>query len=425
MRYHIMVCTSKHAQILNEIAQLSWEFLERNNYAVDDGLCPDLKTGAITLLLTDLSFKLPPEFVKPNPQCKILPGLSGNIQLKNFEIELKIQNNSWTQTGLWLPAGAKGVIKCDNFLPDIHVQIGSHTESLVNCTPPWKRWPNVISNLILTESPPTIISPFGGIIYFFLGMLAEENSSKLSFKFEGFSQYPRIKFDDDSIWQQTKDIEVPWGELDIGSVIFTLPTEYLKKINQVDEIQKTFFIIVNEISQFMASPPERTFRIVFDVQLASPLPNPCYPLVLLIEDIEGILINRGQPNHSLYTAIIYMAIILIPEECIYSVTEMALGNVCAASIFQKLFQEFDPIQFLEGNAPTLFQELWEIHTKFDLGLLPKVLEKFQNSPHETSGIPEDMWISFAHQVCTIGERNFIKFLDRAKPHSSPYFKLPL
>jgi hypothetical protein len=150
--------------------------------------------GVLPTLLIEVSPRLPPEFVKPNHQGKILPGITGNIQLKDFEIELMIEEDVWIQTGLWLPVGAKGVMKCDNFYPDVYVQIGSHTESLVNCAPPWKRWPHVISILPLTESLVIVASPFGGIVYFVLEMGAFFLPSRLVFQFEGFSQYPRIQF---------------------------------------------------------------------------------------------------------------------------------------------------------------------------------------------------------------------------------------
>jgi hypothetical protein len=37
LRYNVMVCTPKDTQILNDIAQNFWFFLERNNYAVEMG----------------------------------------------------------------------------------------------------------------------------------------------------------------------------------------------------------------------------------------------------------------------------------------------------------------------------------------------------------------------------------------------------
>lgn len=219
----------------------------------------------------------------------------------------------------------------------------------------------------------------------------------------------------DQFWEQTKDLDVPWGELDIGSVIFTLPSESLRKIKNPKNIQNMFDTIVKEISQFMAFPLERAYRIVFDIQLTSSEPNSSYPLVFLIKDINGILIENSKPNDALFSAVTYMGIISIREESLDSVTEMALATVCAASIFQKLFKGFNPISFLGDNAPKLFPELWEIHTQFDSRLLPKVLKKFQDASIPPSDAPEGMWISFVREICSIGEKNFTKLLEKAKP----------
>lgn len=246
-----------------------------------------------------------------------------------------------------------------------------------------------------------------------LGIINADDNYSLKFTFEGFSQYPRIQWDNPEIWESTKDIDVPWGELDVGNVIFTLPTGKLKEIDNVPAIQKMFDLITQEISSFMAYSLDIPYRVIFDIQLSGPEPNSSYPLVFLMDSIDEIFHNN-KPTKGLFSAVTYMGILSIKEETVDSTTEMALATLCSASIFQKIFPDFDPISFLGDSAPKLFLQLWEIHTNFDKNLLPKVLQKFQDDTAGSSD-SEDMWINFVKGVCEIGDRNFTKLLEHAKP----------
>jgi len=415
LRYYIMVCDEGHDDQLIDISESSWEFLRKTNYSTDQGICPELTHGIVAVLLIDLYTKLPLDHIHAIPEAKFLPGLTGDVTLGEFEIERDIQNETWISTGLWLPAGTIGTIESAEPLPDVHVQIGSHHESLVTKQAPWKRWPLTVSVSPLSETVTRVASPFGGIVYIAVNNMAQEIQKHVVLKFKNFCHHPTADYRDPSIWEATKDIQAPWGEIVANNVIFTLPSDTMRSIQDFSTIFKKFEIIVEELSKYMSYDVDRPYRFVFDIELPDEQPSCGYPLVFQLEDVSGILCEFHKPSNQLFTAVTLMAIVSIRENCFDDVTETAIATIATSVIFRKIFDGFDPFDFAGYMLPTLFHELWEIHTNFDENLIPTTLKKFQDPSFQVSDVPDDMWISFVREMCRIGKRDFTKLLERSRP----------
>lgn len=415
LRYYIMVCDEGHAEQLEEISQYAWDFLNRTNYHTDAGICPDITHGIVVVLLLDLYTKLPQDKVKPIPEHEIFPGKTGEVEKGDFNITIQLQNETWISTGLWLPAGAVAQVECKEPMPDIHVQIGSQHESLLTKQGPWKRWPSTVSVFSLGEKVTQVVTAFGGIVYIAVNNMAEQEPRPINITFHNFCHHPMADMDDPSIWDKTKDIDVPWGELKAGQVIFTLPTPIMRKIDNFQTIYEKFKIIVDGITEYMSYVADRPYRFVFDVELPEDCPSCGYPLVFCVEDLEGILESFDAPSTQLFTAVTLMTIVSIREDCFDQITETAIATIATSVIFKKLFPDFDPLEFTGISLPTLFHELWEIHSRYDPTLIPKTLEKFQDPAYPVSDVPEDMWISFVREMCRIGKRDFTKLLERSRP----------
>ena len=416
LRYYIMVCDdSKHAEKLEEIFKYAWDFLIKTNYHTEEGICPDVTHGIVVVLLLDLYSKLPQDQVKPIPEHEEFPGKTGNVQLSDFQITIQLQNETWISTGLWLPAGVIATVECESPMPDIHVQIGSQHESLLAKPGPWKRWPSTVSVFPLTEKETSVVTAFGGIVYIAVNNSNEQDPRPLTINFHGFCKHPMADCDDPKVWEETKDIDVPWGELKAGNVIFTLPSSELRNIDNFDLINEKFKIIVTEIINYMKFKLERPYRFVFDIELPDDCPSCGYPLVFSVDDIDGILRSFDQPTAQLFTAVTLMSIVSLREDVFDQVTETAIATIATSIVFQKLFPDFNPLEFAGISLPTLFHELWEIHSRFDPELIPKTLQKFQDPSYQLLDAPEDMWIAFVRETCRIGKRDFTKLLERSRP----------
>jgi hypothetical protein len=361
-------------------------------------------------MLYDLSLKLPPSKVTAFPEHSTFPGETGESVPGPPELAVQMALEAWMPTGLWLPAGVIAAIDCDDAHPDVHIQIGSHHESLLEQPGPWRRWPLVITLRALDAAHVEIASPFGGIVY--LIALAEDPPEPFTMRLQGFVKYPCKDANDPAVWEETKDCEVPWGEIFAGGVIFTLPTEELKKLD-VAVIDAKFTLIVGEIRKYIGEVPPQPFRIVFDVAVP-PSPSGRYPLVFLQDEMDGIMNRFGEPSPELFRAVMLMVVGAIREGSLDDQTATAITAVASSVIFQKLFTGFDPLDFEGIPKPTLFSELWEIQKK-DPKVIPATVGRTRDQSWPTWGVQDDMWIAFVRELCKIGKKDFTKWLERAWP----------
>lgn len=286
------------------------------------------------------------------------------------------------------------------------VQIESHSDSLLSKKEPWKRWPKLISEFKLKNDSVVVGSPFGGIVYV---LLNNEVQKSVRLVFDGFSRYPRSVVSDPSIWEKTKDIDVPWGELDTGRIIFTLPSSKLRKIPDFNKIKDVYDVILNRISGFLSCSLNRKLRIIFDIDFLESEVG--YPLFLNIDQIDDVLFEIDHPTAGLFNAVFSLTLAHIHFGIFENQVEHALASVAAADIMKKLFPDFDPFNYDGIKLPLLFSELWEINCNFDNNLISLTLSKFQGGDYPVS---EDTWIDFLKEMCILGKRDFTKLFENWK-----------
>jgi hypothetical protein len=397
LRCYVMVCDESRCEELEQLMEYSWDFLKRNGYSTPSGLCPDVAHSTVALLLFDLSNKLPPSKVQPFPEHSNFPGdLSAPMTSLSIELTLPLELEIWRSTGLWLSAGTLGIIECDEPQPDVLVQIGAHTENLICKQGPWLRWPLVATLRPLDSKRTEIATSFGGIVYVSVSIFAQNAPPPVTLRFEGFVKHPAA----------------PWGEIIAGGAIFTLPTRELIKLN-VKLIDQKFALIIEEMRRFLGTGGPSSFRFVFDIELAA---GDCvrYPLVFLVDDVPGILNHFEEPCAELFKAVQLMANGSIKENCLDQQTEEAVATIAACVIFQKLFPEFDPFEFPAITLPALFNDLWEIQ-RCCPKVIPETVVKVQQPGPPPALVPDDMWIMFVRELCTVGQLNFTRVLEKSRP----------
>jgi hypothetical protein len=233
-------------------------------------------------------------------------------------------------------------------------------------------------------------------------------------KFRGFAKYPMADMENPELWKQTRDFDVPWGEIVIGPLIFTVPTSVMREIGDFSAIYHIYGFLITELSNFIGPVVDHSYRIVFDVDLPGDQPVFGYPLLFRIEAIDGILIHLNSVSDDLFSVFSLIAVLTL-RDCFDLATETALGALAASVICKKLFPSFDPLALAGLSLPVLFNELWEIHTTLDPTVISRTLATFQDPDYEVADVPEDMWIAFVKVLSRNGKRNFTKLLERAKP----------
>jgi hypothetical protein len=348
----------------------------------------------------------------------VFPGVTGAVSLLEWPVKLSLKPDMWVSTGLWLPAGVAGQIALAKPLDNVSIQVGSHCESLLVQPGPWKRWPSVTTEFELSKTNVDLGSIFGGIVYAVLSpQVPEEAPASLDVKmtFRNLCQYPRFLHSDPAVWKATKDIDVPWGEIDFGDIIFTLPAASMRRIRDFDRLKKKYDEMLSQLTGFMSHKIEQPYRIVFDIELPEDGPRFSYPSVLLLDDIEGVLIDLETPNMNLFKALSLIAIVSIREDCFDVQIETALASAAAAIVFKGIFPKFDPFHFDGLTLPPLFAELWKIHNSFDKSLIPALVGVFQDPDYPIAEGPEDLWVAFVRELCHLGKRNFTKFFGSVRP----------
>ena len=413
-RYYMNCNDERQNQSLIDLSTHAWNYLTRTNYSQNGLICRDISQCIVALLILELYRKIPLRLTKTIPEVEYFPGLpdqSISSSLSDFTRQIELPDSSWVTTGLYLPPGCIGIVKSPDIFPDISILVGSHSESLLMKEGPWKRWPLVTFGFSINDDSIEVGSQFGGIIY----VSSEDiDVEALELDFEGFSEYPRFCDSDPSVWERTKDIKVPFGEIELHSLIFTLPTSYMLKLDlpQISEKMSTMHqAIINFLNPTLLSP----VRIVFDVEVASDKSSTGYPIVETIDMIEPLLTNLNKPNIELFNLLVRISITDIRENCFDPCKEKAFATVAACLAFKEVFPDFTIDKLPSIEKPKLFDELWTIHTKGNEEWIPKTLKKFQDHNYMLSNVPEDMWISFVRELCRIGEHDFTDILDKIYP----------
>ena len=419
LRYYIMVCGPAQNADMLRIVKMCWEFLDNTNYASDEGICWEMNQAIVLVLLQDLYSRLPIEEIPGIPEHEKFPGKTGEtVNLSNFDMSLQIRTDEWISTGLWLPASVSGVVFATGDVSDIEIQIGCHKESLLSAKTPWPRWPSIVSvSALASEDEITVGSPFGGIVYVTRDTEGAMNGPERSvqFSFKNFARYPRYVHDKPKIWEETKDLDVPWAEIDVGSVIFSLPSADAREISDFARIKHVYDIIVAQILRYTSTEFARPYRVVYDVDLADPLPPAIYPVVSQLSDVEGTLIDISAPNTHLFNLAVLITISSIKENTFDPLFTHLLAELAAAVAVREVFPDFDPLTFEGLTLSKGFVQFWDIQNSAGKTVIPNTLAIFQDPNYEASEVPDDMWIPFVKELCRNGRYNFTRVLENVRP----------
>lgn len=466
LRYHIMACDERYYDTILEIAKMSCEYLESTNYKTDKGIAADIRQSILIVLLDEIILKTPPTKIKPIPDYKDFPGSFANsqstttssnnnfvkysekVEVSNFNLEIILHDESWISTGLYLPAGILGIIKSSDFPRHMHVQIGSHTDSLILKQGPWKRWPEIVSTFDITQNETKVSSSFGGIVYIYVSNEEEDENendemevevehanhdeheilndgksqnsiefcTKVRMSFENFTHYPRIVYQNPSVYEKTKNSGAPWGELCSNLIIITMLSSELNKISDPDDLCAFLDKEIEMMCSYISYKIIRPYRLVFDVDKVDDNISSDYPVVLLLDMIPDIIFNYKSPTIGLFTLIKSLVIVSLPENRFDACTETALGYIVATILFKANWPEFDTANLSKYvKLPPIYNELWIVHSRINNQIIPVLLSKAQLPDAETYDSMEEMWTAFIKDLCQTANCNLIPLLERARP----------
>lgn len=412
IQLHTMLCTDVQADRLLKLTEACWNYLMATDAVQSDTFCPEVNQRVVLMLLQDNMNKLPPQNIKAIDGYERFPGKCGDVVFGDFERVLEVVGETWVSTGLYLPAGVIATVEAEADPEGLQVQIGAHHESLLLKDSPWKRWPSVVNAFELNPGKTEIISPFGGPLY----IVADENFEKemeIKITFHNTTQYPRYVINQPEIWESTKDIQTPFGELETEFVILTMPSNILRELD-LGAICEKLDQLTEVIIDYMAYDMFHKFRVVFDIELFDTSQPACgYPIIFLIDNLKPMFDDVSRPNSHLFTLITLFAILTLKEDCFDDVVETSLVMLAASVSFTKIYTDFDPFSS-EYQVTPLFNGLWQIQLKYP-NVITETLQIFQHKVYDANAVPDDTWIDFVQNMCKIGKVDFTTILEKSRP----------
>lgn len=233
---------------------------------------------------------------------------------------------TWRSTGLYAAPGEKITITIPQAVAGLYVQIGSHTDTLREVDKASRlRAPSILITQQLKQGNNTVINPYGGLIYV-IPTIPNSNPKiltselTLSIAISGAIKAPfyELGVTTDDQWQaMIEDPSAPMAELKTSQVILTVPSKYLKAIEDPKKLMEKWDEFVGQVNwlagytteqskskttqskQTMHQKPKDPWRFVADIQISYGYMYAGYPIMLYgdeaIQDmlsIEG-LTKRG------------------------------------------------------------------------------------------------------------------------------------
>jgi hypothetical protein len=290
-------------------------------------------------------------------------------------------------TGFWLPAGVVSTVTCSRAnVEGISLQIGAHTQNLLETPAPWKRWPMVTKVFEVTQFPVEIGSPFGGLVYISHSKVTRFKNKAIQFRFSNVTRAPLYR--DDETWAATRSLGPPWTEIETKYVIFTAPSDLVRNHPTFRYTGRLFDTLTAELFLFMGIKNQRRFRVVFDNDLPKGGSICLNPLVLSYNSIEGILLMKG-PTPDVFALLMMFAISLLPEGSFRPHVEAGIGALAAAHLFVKAWPKVSPSDFTFDHMSPLFVELYAIYQRIDKRVFPGILAKFCDPHLQHPSEPDD------------------------------------
>ena len=409
LRYHILSIDHNENPYLTEIIDISFDYLRRTNYEQPEGIFYSKTQEIIAVLLSDAICQGSPD----NFKDLILPDhftskMSQPSLLDEIEIRITMQVPSWHSTGLYLAPGVIATVICGNFEDDISIQIGCHSESLLESPGPWKRWPVVVISYKMETTDFEISSPYGGLIY-----IVNEKFDKpktIQMKFRNVCYYPF--YTDKDRWESSKNSETPWAEIQSKYITFSLPSEFVRNKTDLDIFTSTIDGMIKEIVYFTGYHSKRRFRAVFDSDQPKTGSTSSYPIMLNCSAVEPIF-NITQPSSDLFSLIMMLSIVSLPENALDPNVEAAFGTLIAAHVFIKNWGNISPFDFVYEHTSPIFKELWDIYSHNDRKLIPTALMRFHQYFLTEHSSFEDSIKFIVDEMTSITEKDFSVFLNEA------------
>lgn len=250
----------------------------------------DAVLRALLALQVELEMRAQPTEVRAHPSAAAFPGtveLSAPRVARELTVDLSIPG--WHSTGLYAPAGGVVSVRADGSAAGCTLRIGCHTDQLWHHRV-WKRVPDVARDWPLRENALEAASAFGGLVYI---EVPRRRSGSATFMIEGVVESPRFVLGSTTReeWLAARGAPGPWGELESGKVIVSVPSVHLRTLDDPTAVLEFWDRISDAHATLAAIPlqPERPHRFVADVQISAGYMHSGYPIMTHLDAADDMV----------------------------------------------------------------------------------------------------------------------------------------
>jgi hypothetical protein len=234
----------------------------------------------LTLDLTRQS-KLPADQIKPSPLADAFPGAvpAGASRVKRtLRVDLSIPD--WHSTGLYAAPGERITVRVPQEIKGLKLRIGSHSDKLWNL-PQWRRAPEIDRVWPLTAGENQAANSFGGLIYIVVPSGAK---GTIEISIDQAIESPLFILGQTSVedWKtRLRDLPGPWAEVAGEKIIFTLPSQFIRKLDDPASLMQWWDQVSDGAADLYAIPRHRPRpeRYVADVQISAGYMHSGYPIM--------------------------------------------------------------------------------------------------------------------------------------------------
>ncbi|MBM4112892.1 MAG: hypothetical protein FJ253_05880, partial [Phycisphaerae bacterium] len=238
-----------------------------------------------------------PDSVTAHPSARAFPGSVDDAAPRvDGSVTIDAAIPGWHSVGLYAPPGGIITVTARGAVPDgVRLRIGAHSDTLWHLDR-WERAPEVVrswpipASSALTEehsragsdagTPLRVASAFGGLIYI---EVSKRSENSLEFEISGAVEAPRFVLGRTTAeqWQRARQAPAPWGELESGKVIVTVPSGFLRELDDPWELMQFWDRISDAHATLACIPlqPERPHRFVADLQISAGYMHSGYPIM--------------------------------------------------------------------------------------------------------------------------------------------------
>lgn len=401
-KYYVPCCKEpQHAQLM-EVFTLCREYLLKTKYITDEGICPENSQKILAYLLQSLLRKVSIDSIPVFPGRELFPGVAdASCSPSEHQFRGRVVGDSWSSTGIWIPAGEMCIVSIDRPNASLFMQIGSHTEMLPHKVGPWKRWPLPFMVFPMQARKRRVFTPFGGIVY--LTSSRQEFDEEITLTVTNSLEYPRYKHD---VWTTPCENGVPWAEIESPHVIWTVPVSEIAKCEfkpALEDMERVYA----SLSDFFRFESPIPLRIVTDVELPGDKLCSGYPILIDVDHMRAWM--RQTIAKWRIDVVQVLAGVMMPEDVFDEGREELIIEVVACAAYSSIDEDFDP---LPANTDEKFKVLWSISKHYGLSVLSDSLFDIAEDPLAS----KDMnWKQFITGISKRTERNIFKLFSLNTP----------